>query len=618
MLKGMTSAKTQKSILVCVAWPYANGPRHIGHVAGFGVPSDVFARYQRMAGNNVLMVSGTDEHGTPLLVQADKEGVSVKELADRYNEQIVHDLAGLGLSYDLFTRTSTRNHYAVVQQLFKGLYANGYMIKEKTQGAISPSNGRTLPDRYIEGTCPICGATDARGDQCDTCGNQLDPADLINPVSKINGETPKFVETEHFMLDLPALHDALKTWLSTREKWRPNVLKFSLNLLEDMRPRAMTRDIDWGIPIPVEDWQDNPSKKLYVWFDAVVGYLSASIEWAERSGNPDAWKTFWQDPETASYYFMGKDNITFHSQIWPAELLGYAGKGSHGGQEHELGTLNLPTEVVSSEFLTMSGSKFSSSKGVVIYVKDFLKEFGADPLRYFIAVAGPENNDTDFTWDEFVRRVNNELANGWGNLVNRTVSMAHKNFGEVPEPGELAEVDEKILELAESTFVSAGKDLAEAHFKSAITKIMHVVGETNAYIADQEPWKLAKDPDQRTRLATVLWTALQVVSDCNAMLTPFLPHTAQKVHETLGRTGVWAAEPSIVEVRDDADYDLVGVGLPERGQTYLTITGDYSEQQAIWKRVPMEPGVALSKPKPLVAKLDPELGETGPEWAPVQ
>lgn len=618
MLKGMTSAKTQKNILVCVAWPYANGPRHIGHVAGFGVPSDVFARYQRMAGNNVLMVSGTDEHGTPLLVQADKEGVSVKELADRYNEQIVHDLAGLGLSYDLFTRTSTRNHYAVVQQLFKGLYANGYMIKETTQGAISPSNGRTLPDRYIEGTCPICGATDARGDQCDTCGNQLDPADLIHPVSKINGETPEFVETEHFMLDLPALHDALKKWLSTRENWRPNVLKFSLNLLADMRPRAMTRDIDWGIPIPVEGWQDNPSKKLYVWFDAVVGYLSASIEWAERSGDPDAWKAFWQDPDTPSYYFMGKDNITFHSQIWPAELLGYAGKGSHGGDEHELGTLNLPTEVVSSEFLTMSGSKFSSSKGVVIYVKDFLEEFGPDPLRYFIAVAGPENNDTDFTWDEFVRRVNNELANGWGNLVNRTVSMAHKNFGEVPEPGELTEVDEKILALAESTFASAGEDLAEAHFKSAITKIMHVVGETNAYIADQEPWKLAKDPEQRTRLATVLWTALQMVSDCNAMLTPFLPHTAQKVHETLGRTGVWAATPSIVEVSDDKDFDLVGVGLPEYGQTYLTITGDYSDQQATWQRVPMEPGIELSKPKPLVAKLDPELGETGPEWAPVQ
>ena len=614
----MTSSETNNNVLVCVAWPYANGPRHIGHVAGFGVPSDVFARYQRMTGKNVLMVSGTDEHGTPLLVQADKEGVTVKELADRYNKQIVEDLAGLGLSYDLFTRTTTRNHYAVVQELFRGLNENGYMIRETTQGAISPSTGRTLPDRYIEGTCPICGATDARGDQCDTCGNQLDPADLINPVSKINGETPEFIETEHFMLDLPALHDALEQWLSTREDWRPNVLKFSLNLLEDMRPRAMTRDIDWGIPIPVEDWQDNPSKKLYVWFDAVVGYLSASIEWAHRSGNPEAWKDFWQDPATEGYYFMGKDNITFHSQIWPAELLGYAGKGANGGTVRELGELNLPTEVVSSEFLTMSGSQFSSSKGVVIYVKDFLAEFGPDPLRYFIAVAGPENNDTDFTWDEFVRRVNNELANGWGNLVNRTVSMAHKNFGQVPAPGPLEASDERILDLAAETFTTAGEALGKAHFKSAITKIMHVVGEANAYIAEQEPWKLAKDDSQRERLATVLWTALQVVSDCNAMLTPFLPHTAQKVHETLGRTGIWAAEPRVEEVGDDEEFNLVGAGLPEKGQTYLTITGDYSQQQAEWKRVDVTPGTELSKPQPLIAKLDPGLGETGPEWAPVQ
>ncbi|MDK8625809.1 methionine--tRNA ligase [Corynebacterium appendicis] len=609
---------TSKNVLVCVAWPYANGPRHIGHVAGFGVPSDVFARYQRMAGNNVLMVSGTDEHGTPLLVQADKEGVTVKELADRYNHQIVEDLAGLGLSYDLFTRTTTRNHYAVVQELFKGLYDNGYMIKETTQGAISPSTGRTLPDRYIEGTCPICGADGARGDQCDNCGNQLDPVDLINPVSKINGETPEFVETEHFMLDLPSLHDALKEWLEARQDWRPNVLKFSLNLLEDMRPRSMTRDIDWGIPVPVEGWENDPGKKLYVWFDAVIGYLSASIEWAARTGNPDAWKLFWQDPSTSGFYFMGKDNITFHSQIWPGELLGYAGKGSKGGNLHELGELNLPTEVVSSEFLTMSGSKFSSSKGVVIYVKDFLAEFGPDPLRYFIAVAGPENNDTDFTWDEFVRRVNNELANGWGNLVNRTVSMAHKNFGEVPEPGELIDADRAILDLASQTFDSAGHELGLAHFKAAITKVMHVVGEANAYIADQQPWKLAKDESQRERLATVLWTALQVVSDCNALLTPFIPHTAQKVHATLGRDGIWAASPRVEEVTDDEDLDLVGVGLPEQGQTYPVITGDYATQQAVWSRVDVVPGTKLEKPQPLIAKLDPELGETGPEWARVQ
>lgn len=606
------------NVLVAVAWPYANGPRHIGHVAGFGVPSDVFARYQRMRGANVLMVSGTDEHGTPLLVQADKEGVTVKELADRYNRQIVEDLAGLGLTYDLFTRTTTRNHYAVVQKLFKGLYENGYMIKETTQGAISPSTGRTLPDRYIEGTCPICGADGARGDQCDDCGNQLDPADLINPVSKINGETPEFVETEHFLLDLPAIADALAAWLKTREDWRPNVLKFSLNLLEDLRPRAMTRDIDWGVPIPVEGWEDKPSKKLYVWFDAVVGYLSASIEWAQRSGNPEAWRDWWNNPEAKSYYFMGKDNITFHSQIWPAELLGYQGKGAKGGSVHDLGELELPTEVVSSEYLTMSGSKFSSSKGVVIYVKDFLKEFGPDPLRYFIAVAGPENNDTDFTWDEFVRRINNELANGWGNLVNRTVSMANKNFGEVPVPAALEEADQKILDLAETTMQQVGEYLSQSKFKAGITAAMHVVGEANAYIAEMEPWKLAKDDTQRERLATVLWTALQVVSDCNVMLTPYLPHISQSVHETLGRDGVWAAAPEIQEVVDDVEVELVGVGLPEEGQSYPIITGDYENQQATWARVEMVPGTPLAKPKPLIAKLDPELGETGPEWAPVQ
>lgn len=606
-----------KSVLTAVAWPYANGPRHIGHVAGFGVPSDVFARYQRMTGANVLMVSGTDEHGTPLLVQAEKEGVTVQELADRYNRQIVHDLAGLGLSYDLFTRTTTRNHYAVVQELFRGLYDNGYMVKETTMGAISPSTGRTLPDRYIEGTCPICGADGARGDQCDNCGNQLDPADLINPVSKINGETPQFVETEHFLLDLPALADALSAWLKERQDWRPNVLKFSLNLLEDIRPRAMTRDIDWGVPIPIEGWQDNNAKKLYVWFDAVVGYLSASIEWAYRIGEPEAWRTFWTNPDAVSYYFMGKDNITFHSQIWPAELLGYRGEGSREGTVGQLGSLELPTEVVSSEYLTMSGSKFSSSKGVVIYVKDFLEEFGADPLRYFIAVAGPENNDTDFTWDEFVRRINNELANGWGNLVNRTVSMAHKNFGEVPTPGELSDADQAILDLASRTFDEAGDALSHSRFKQGITKIMHVVGEANAYIAEQEPWKLAKDETQCERLATVLWTALQVVSDCNTMLTPFLPHTAQAVHETLGRDGVWAALPEVVEVTDDQPVEPVGAGLPEKGRSYPVIMGNYRDQQAVWKRIDVVPGTALSKPRPLIAKLDPELAETGPSWAPV-
>src|SRR6266581_1084189 len=276
-------------VLTAVAWPYANGPRHIGHVAGFGVPSDVFSRYQRMAGNKVLMVSGTDEHGTPIQVQADREGVSARDLADRYSTVIAKDLQKLGLSYDLFTQTTTKNHYAVTQQLFLGLLDNGYIFPRTQLGAISPSTGRTLPDRYIEGTCPICGYPSARGDQCENCGNQLDPADLINPTSRINGETPKFVETEQYFLDLPAFTNTLGDWLRSRQNWRPNVQKFALNLLDDLKPRAITRDLDWGVPVPLDGWRDRPDKKIYVWFDAVIGYLSASIEWAARPRPITSW-----------------------------------------------------------------------------------------------------------------------------------------------------------------------------------------------------------------------------------------------------------------------------------------------------------------------------------------
>ena len=279
---------SDRHILTAVAWPYANGPRHIGHVSGFGVPSDVFSRFQRMSGNRVLMVSGTDEHGTPITVAADAEGVSPREIADRNNRIIVGDLQSLGLSYDLFTRTTTANHAAVSQEIFLGLLKNGYVFPKTTLGAISPSTGRTLPDRYIEGTCPICGYDGARGDQCDNCGNQLDPIDLKNPRSRINGEAPEFVETEHFFLDLPALADALQEWLGTRTDWRPNVLRFSREFARDLRPRAVTRDLDWGVPIPVEGWADDPMKRIYVWFDAVTGYLSASVEWARRIGEPDA------------------------------------------------------------------------------------------------------------------------------------------------------------------------------------------------------------------------------------------------------------------------------------------------------------------------------------------
>ncbi len=584
-------------ILTAVAWPYANGPRHIGHVSGFGVPSDVFSRYMRMSGHDVLMVSGTDEHGTPIQVQADKEGVSARALVDRYSQVIVEDLQGLGLSYDLFTRTTTRNHAAVVQELFKQLVKNDYVFSKETMGAISPSTGRTLPDRYIEGTCPICEYDGARGDQCDNCGNQLDPIELKNPKSRINGETPTFVETEHFFLDLPAFTESLTRWIGTRSDWRPNVLKFSGNLIGELQPRAISRDLDWGVPIPLEGWEGRDDKRLYVWFDAVIGYLSASIEWSHRTGDDDAWRRWWQDPAARSYYFMGKDNIVFHSVIWPSILLGYNGQGDKGGSPGHLGELNLPTEVVSSEYLTMEGRKFSSSRQVVIYVRDFLERYDPDALRYFVAAAGPENQDADFTWSEFVRRNNDELVAGWGNLVNRSVSMAAKNFGRIPESVDPTDDDRELLQKVRAGFGIVGDLLGKSRQKAAISEAMRTVAETNKYISDQAPWKLKEDP---VRQGTVLFTALQAVRDLNTILTPFVPHAAQKVHETLGGTGVWSAMPEIQSVSEPGNDD------------YNVLTGDYAsayDNGVRWEPKPLVAGTPLAPPTPVFTKLDPSIAD---------
>jgi len=579
-----------RNILSAPAWPYANGPRHIGHVSGFGLPCDMFSRYQRMAGNRVLMVSGTDEHGTPIQVQADAEGVSARELADRYNRVIVDDLTSLGMTYDLFTRTTTRNHSAVTQEIFGRLLQNGYIFPRTTLGAISPSTGRTLPDRYIEGTCPICGYPSARGDQCDNCGNQLDPADLINPRSKINGETPVFAESEQYFLDLPAFAEVLGSWLQAKAgHWRPNVLKFSLNLLDDLQPRAITRDLDWGVPVPLDGWRDRPDKRIYVWFDAVIGYLSASIEWARRSGDPDAWRAWWNSPDAEAYYFMGKDNIVFHSEIWPAMLLGYNGKGARGGEAGPLGPLNLPSEVVSSEYLTMEGRKFSSSRSVVIYVRDFLARYDVDALRYYVAIAGPETQDTDFTWSEFVRRNNDELVATWGNLVNRAVSFAARNVGSIPEAGELTTLDHELLARSGQAFATVGGHLGSSHFKFAINEAMRTIADANKYFSEQAPWKLRESDPERMR--TILHVALQLIDDAKTMLTPFLPRSSQLVHEMLGGGGTWSDMPRVEEVDEDG------------GPSYPVITGTY-DGAARWASVPLRTGTPLATPVPLFTKLD--------------
>jgi methionyl-tRNA synthetase len=578
------------SILTAVAWPYANGPRHVGHVAGFGVPSDVFSRYQRMAGNRVLMVSGTDEHGTPIQVQADREGVTARELADRYNRIIAEDLQGLGLTYDLFTRTTTRNHYKVVQDLFTALHDNGYVVERSQLSAIDPNTGRGLPDRYVEGTCPHCGYDGARGDQCDNCGRQLDPQDLINPRSKIDGSTPTFVESAQFFLELPAFAEALGSWLQTRTDWRPNVLKYSANLIDEMRPRAISRDLDWGVPIPLDGWRDRDDKRLYVWFDAVIGYLSASVEWARRTGSGDEWKEFWTGGSASSFYFMGKDNVVFHSVIWPAILLGASGKPA--GKPGPYGELDLPSEVVSSEYLTMEGKKFSSSRSVVIYVRDVLERYGPDALRYYLAAAGPESSDTDFTWEQFVTRNNTELVAGWGNLVNRTLSMVAKNVGSIPAPGALTAADEAALAASKAVFGPVGALLARNQQKAALHEVMRVVGEANKYLSDEAPWKLKDDPARRE---SVLHVALQLIDDAKTLLTPFLPHSSQQVYAALGGTDEWSGQPQLVEV-DDLDG----------GPGYPVLMGSY-DTAATWQSAPIRVGTPVEPPTPLFAKLDPSV-----------
>jgi methionyl-tRNA synthetase len=584
------SVSTKRKILVAVAWPYASGLRHIGHVAGFGVPSDTFARYHRLQGNDVLMVSGTDEHGTPVMVAADAAGESPRETAERFSELIREDLYALGLSYDLFTRTTTPNHYRVTRDLFRTLYEKGYIIERETLGAFSASTGHTLPDRYIEGTCPICGYDNARGDQCDNCGNQLDPVDLIEPRSRIDGTPPVFKETKHLFLDLPAFKEQLTAWIEGQEHWRPNVRRFSLNFVAELKPRPITRDLDWGVPIPVEGYEDDPNKKIYVWFDAVIGYLSAAIEWATVTERADAWRDWWQNPEAEHVYFMGKDNIVFHTVIWPSILLGYGEGGEFGAGR---GQLELPDTVASSEFLTMEGKKFSSSRGAQILIRDFLSRYDADALRYFLSIAGPETQDTDFTWSEFVRRNNDELVATWGNLVNRTLQSAYKNFSAVPEPGTLTDADEALLAEVERGFETVGSLIEATRFKNALQEIMRLAGLANTYLAEQAPWTLLEA--DRERAGTIFYVALRVVDSLKILFSPYLPFTAQRLHELLGYDGLLAGPLEIRTVDEGED-----------GQ-HSVITGDYTVGTGRWEPSELPPGQALRAPEPLYAKLDADV-----------
>jgi methionyl-tRNA synthetase len=561
-------------------------------VAGFGVPSDAFARYHRLKGNDVLMVSGTDEHGTPVMVAADGEDKSYAEIADYYNAAFREDFRRLGLSYDCFSRTTTLNHERVTQDFFKTLYEHGAIVEQTQMVSFSPTTGHTLPDRYIEGTCPICGYPDARGDQCDNCGNQLDPIDLINPRSKIDGATPEFRETKHLFLDLPKFADGLRHWIQGHDEWRPNVRNFSLRLLDEIRTRPITRDLDWGVRIPIPGYAEDENKRIYVWFDAVIGYLSASIEWAASSGDPEAWRDWWQNDESLHSYFQGKDNVVFHTVIWPAMLLGYEQGGEYGAGK---GPLQLPDNVFASEFLGLEGKQFSTSRQHSIYIRDFLDRYDPDPLRYYLIAAGPETQDTDFTWAEFVRRNNDEVLANWGNLVNRTLTSAQRNFGAVPEPGELTAEDTALLDGVAGGFDAVGEHIESGRFRAALAETMRLASTVNTYVSDQAPWALVKT--DRERAATVLFVALRAVDSLKTIFTPFLPHTSQVVHELLGYEGYIAGPLVFREVEE------------EDGRKHEILTGDYRSWVGTWEPSDLQPGQTLHEPRQLFKKLDDSVVE---------
>jgi methionyl-tRNA synthetase len=420
-------------VLVAVAWPYANGLSHLGHIAGAYLPADIFARYHRIVGNRVLMVSGTDAHGTPITVLADQEGVTPAQIVDRFNPRFHEQWERLGISFDLFTTTMTDNHREVTWEILRGLRDHGYLEARTTEQFYDPVAERFLPDRYVEGTCPNCGADNARGDQCDTCGKTLDPVDLIDPRSKLTGATPEQRPTEHHFILLSKLQQDVCTWLEGREGWRNHVINWALGFVkEGLHDRAITRDLSWGVPLPPDAGLDAPNdKRIYVWFEAVIGYLSASKEWAQQQGDPEAWRAWWEDPAAESYYFVGKDNIPFHAVYWPAQLMGS-------------GELNLPTNVPANQYVTFKGAKASKSFGVGRAALDYLEIFEPDALRYGLATNLPEYNDVDLTDEELVRRVNDELVATWGNLVNRVFAMTRKNHGGVvPEPGPLEDRDRR-------------------------------------------------------------------------------------------------------------------------------------------------------------------------------
>ena len=543
-------------ILVSVAWPYANGSIHIGQVAGCYLPADIFARYHRMNGNEVLMVSGADAHGTPVTLTAEQRGTSPDQVSSGYQAEFLDNWERLGISFDLFTSTHTDNHTAVVQEMFLTLLNNGYIYKDTMMQPYCETDSRFLADRYVEGTCPHCGTDGARGDQCDSCGRTLDPEDLIGMACRLCGGGPEIRETEHFFLKLSAFEERLQEWVADKTHWKPNVRNFTRGYLDGgLHDRAITRDIEWGVPVPLEGYA---TKRIYVWFEAVIGYLSASKEWARTVGAPERWREFWQG-DCRAYYFMGKDNIPFHTVIWPAMLMGSEG-------------LNLPYDVPANEFLNLEGLKLSTSRNWAVWLPDYLDRYEPDPLRYVVASNMPETSDSDFSWKEYVRSNNDELVATYGNLVHRVLTMTVRNFdGRVPARGPLDGESEELLDRAESALGEVGRHIESCSFRLALGSAMDLAHAANRYLDRKEPWRAIRS--DRDSAAGTLWVALAAINCLKTLLYPFLPFSSEKLHAMLG----------------------LQAGVQDEGWR--------------WDRDSLRPDHKLQEPRPLFAKLEEALIE---------
>jgi methionyl-tRNA synthetase len=598
-----------ENILIAIAWPYSNAEIHVGNITGSHLPGDIVARYHRLKGDNVLMVSGTDSHGTPVTIAADREGKPVEEVYKKYHNGFLELFQGYGITYDLFTTTHTENHFKVTQAIFLALKENGFLYTDKSMQWYSPSTRRFLPDRYVEGTCYICGFEGARSDQCDNCGNVLEPEKLINPRSKEGGAL-ELRETEHFYLDLSKLEPDVKEFLTQRlSYWRDTVIGESLRKIESdgLKPRPITRDLDWGVDIPVEGWTE-AGKRIYVWFEAVIGYLSAAIEWAKVSGQDEKWREWWVNPDAKQFYFIGKDNIFFHAAWWPAQLMGADSQFLKIFAEEEK-PLTLPYDVPANQFMNLEGKKISGSRNWAVFGRDALTRYDADALRYYLTVNMPENKDSDWDWAEFLARNNNELVATWGNLANRVLSFCYKNWeGHVPdvEPTSLRPADLELLSVIENGFNTVGAELNAVRLRSAIGEAMKLATVVNVYLDVNAPWSAIKT--DRESAGKTIYTALKAIDSLKVLFAPFLPFSSERLHTFFGYDAPLFGEQYTEDVNDS-----LGTHKVLRYKNF-TLPGvhrdDESEARApLWKPSDLKPGSKLNQPGPLFKKLEDKVIE---------